>query len=79
MLGASCWNINTITAVVFGGSYEIPARNAMKRPGETSVGGFKDKHFGARRRNRRFVKIKITGELGFGREAGVDARETDQV
>ena len=51
----------------------------MKRPGETSVGGFKDKHFGARRRNRRFVKIKITGELGFGREVGVDARETDQV
>ena len=52
-LGASLWNINAITAVVFGGSTEIPALNEMRFPGETSGGGLKDEHLGARRRKWR--------------------------
>ena len=68
-----------ITAVVFGGSADIPALNAMRRLGETGGGGFKDEHLGASRREWRFVQIKSTVELGLGREARVDARGTDQV
>ena len=76
-LGVSLWNIKKITAVVFGGSADIPALNAMRRPGETGGGGFKDEHLGARRCDQRFVKIKSTNELGLGREAKVDARCTE--
>ena len=59
-IGASLWKINVITAVVFGGSAKIPALNAMRHPGATSGGGFKDKNLGTRRCEGRFVKIKST-------------------
>ena len=61
---------------MFGGSADIPALNAMRRPGETGGGGFKDEHLGARRREWRFFKIKSTVEFGLDREEGVDARGT---
>ena len=72
-LGTSLRNINTITAVVFGGSAEIPALNAIRRPGATSGGGLKYEHLGARGCEWRFVKIKSTVELGLDREERVDA------
>ena len=73
-LVASLRNINSITAVVLGGSDKILAMNAIRRPGETSGGGLRDEHLGARRRKWIFVKIKSTIELVLGREARFDAR-----
>ena len=78
-LGASLWNINAITEVVFRVSAKISVLNSMRLPGATSGVGFKDEHLGARRRDCRSVKIKITVELGLDREARVDVRGTEQV
>ena len=74
MFGASLWNINTITAVVFGGIVDKPALNSMRRPGATSSGGIKNENLGTMRHKWRFVKIKSTVELSLGREVRVDAR-----
>ena len=75
-LVASLRNINSITAVVLGGSAKIPAMNAMRRPVATSGVGLKYEHLGARRRKCIFVKIKSTADLGLDREARVDMRGT---
>ena len=78
-LVASLRNLNAITAVVFGGSANIPARNDMRGPGATSGGGFKDEHVGARRRERNFGEMKINVALVLGIGARVGVRGTKQV
>ena len=57
-IGVSLWNINGITALLFGGSSKIPDLNSMRSPGAMSGGGFKDDHLGARRHKWSFVKSK---------------------
>ena len=49
----------------------------MNRCGERR--GLKDKDFGAGRSNGRAIEVGGSIELGFGREARVDARWSEQI
>ena len=66
--------IHPIAAIMLGCAAEVPTIRSMHGPSASFVGSFMDDDFGAGRSERSFVVVKGTIELGFGREAGIDAR-----
>jgi hypothetical protein len=72
-LGSGFGSVHPIASVMLGCTAKVPAIHAMCRPSASFVGHFVDQDFGAGWSERCFVVVEGTIELGFGREARVDA------
>ena len=67
-------NLHPVETIVFMSAANVPTSDAMGGPGAANSRSLKDKDFGAGRSKGSAIEIESSIELGFDREAGVDAR-----
>ena len=76
---ASVQHKNAVATVVLQCRANVPAINAVWRPGTVFLRSSVQENFGARGRERRFVIIEGSIEEHFGRDIGIDPRGAQNI